>query len=97
MLKKITNIKLLVLAFCAFTIQISAQEVKSRLKGMVDVPVPGMALNMTYDAKGGPLENIKEINGYAYVFNDYNWEIEDLKMKKNGAVCNVEYTVPKNC
>ena len=97
MLKKITNIKLLVLAFCAFTIQISAQEVKSRLKGMVDVPVPGMALNMTYDAKGGPLENIKEINGYAYVFNDYNWEIEDLKMKKNGAVWNVEYTVPKNC
>ncbi|MEZ0131767.1 hypothetical protein AB9T88_19080, partial [Flavobacterium sp. LBUM151] len=52
---------------------------------------------MKYDAKGGPLENIKEINGYAYVFNDYRWEIEDLKMKKNGAVWNVEYTVPKNC
>ncbi|PBJ15971.1 TlpA disulfide reductase family protein [Flavobacterium sp. ACN6] len=97
MLKKILNIKLLVLVFCAFTLQISAQEVKTRLQGMADVPTPGMALSMTYDAKGGPLENIKEINGYAYVFNDYRWEIEDLKMKKNGVVWNVSYTVPKNC
>ncbi|KFF06376.1 TlpA family protein disulfide reductase [Flavobacterium reichenbachii] len=97
MLKKISNIKLLVLAFCAFTLQVTSQEVKQRLAGMIDVPTPGTALNMTYDAKGGPLENIKEINGYAYVFNDYRWEIEDLKMKKNGAVWNVNYTVPKNC
>lgn len=97
MLKKIMNIKFLVLAICAFTIHATSQETKSRLTGMVDVPIPGMALNMTYDAKGGPLENIKEINGYAYVFNDYNWQVEDLKMKKNGAVWNVEYTVPKNC
>jgi thiol-disulfide isomerase/thioredoxin len=97
MLKKIINIKLLVLLFCSLTIEISAQEVKSRLQGMVDVPLPGMALNMTYDPKGGPLENIKEINGYAYVFNDYKWEIEDLKMKKNGGVWSVSYTVPENC
>ena len=97
MLKKIMNIKFLVLAICAFTIHATSQETKSRLTGMVDVPIPGLTMNMTYDAKGGPLENIKEINGYAYVFNDYNWEIEDLKMKKNGAVWNVEYTVPKNC
>ena len=97
MLKKIMNIKFLVLALYAFTIHATSQETKSRLTGMVDVPIPGMALNMTYDAKGGPLENIKEINGYAYVFNDYNWQVEDLKMKKNGAVWNVEYTVPKNC
>ncbi|MCC9064668.1 TlpA family protein disulfide reductase [Flavobacterium piscisymbiosum] len=91
------NIKFLVLAICAFTIHATSQETKSRLTGMVDVPIPGLTMNMTYDAKGGPLENIKEINGYAYVFNDYTWEIEDLKMKKNGAVWNVEYTVPKNC
>jgi len=97
MLKKIMNIKFLVLALCAFTIHATSQETKSRLTGMVDVPIPGLTMNMTYDAKGGPLENIKEINGYAYVFNDYTWEIEDLKMKKNGAVWNVEYTVPKNC
>lgn len=97
MLKKIMNIKFLVLAICAFTIHATSQETKSRLTGMVDVPIPGLTMNMTYDAKGGPLENIKEINGYAYVFNDYTWEIEDLKMKKNGAVWNVEYTVPKNC
>jgi thiol-disulfide isomerase/thioredoxin len=97
MLQKIINIKFLVLAFCAITLQATSQETKLRLTGMVDVPTPGLALNMTYDAKGGPLENIKDINGYVYVFNDYRWEIEDLKMKKNGAVWNVAYTVPKNC
>ncbi len=97
MLKKIINIKLLVLVFCAFTLQVTSQETKLRLTGMADVPIPGAVLKMTYDAKGGPLENIKDINGYAYVFNDYRWEIEDLKMKKNGAVWNVEFTVPKNC
>lgn len=96
MFKKIINIKLLVLAFCAFTLQATSQEIKSRLAAMPDIPTPGSVLNMTYDAKGGPLENIKEINGYTYVFNDYKWEIEDLKLKKNGSVWNVEYTVPKN-
>jgi len=97
MLKKILNIKLLVLVFCAFTLQVSSQEVKSRLQGMAEIPIPGSTLNMTYDAKGGPLEKLNDISGYAYVFNDYRWEIQDLKMKKNGAVWNVEYTVPKNC
>lgn len=97
MLKKISNIKLLVLAFCAFTLQVTSQETKLRLTGMADVPIPGATLNMSYDAKGGPLESVKEINGYAYVFNDYRWEVEDLKMKKNGATWNVEFTVPKNC
>ncbi|MEO8253718.1 MAG: TlpA disulfide reductase family protein [Flavobacterium sp.] len=91
------KIKFLVLAFCAFTLQVTSQETKLRLTGMADTPIPGLALNMTYDAKGGPLEDIKDINGNVYVFNDYKWEIEDLKMKKNGAVWNVEYTVPKNC
>lgn len=97
MLKKISNIKLLVLAFCAFTLQVTSQETKLRLTGMADVPIPGATLKMAYDAKGGPLESVKEINGYAYVFNDYRWEVEDLKMKKNGATWNVEFTVPKNC
>ncbi|MBZ4041278.1 TlpA family protein disulfide reductase [Flavobacterium hibisci] len=96
MLKKI-NIKLLVLAFCALTIQITAQEATSRLQGMVDIPIPGMTFSMTYDPKGGPLENVKNINGYAYVFNDYRWEIEDIKMKRNGAVYSADFTVPKNC
>lgn len=97
MLKKIVNIKLLVLVLCVSILQVKAQQSKSRLSGMVDVPLAGSTLSMSYDAKGGPLESIREINGYAYVFNDYRWEIEDLKMKKNGAVWNVEYTVPKNC
>ncbi|OOV19146.1 TlpA disulfide reductase family protein [Flavobacterium sp. LM4] len=97
MFKKISNIKLLVLAFCAFTLQVTSQETTLRLTGMPDIPIPGSTLNMTYNAKGGPLENVKEINGYTYVFNDYRWEIEDLKLKRNGAVWNVEYTVPKNC
>ncbi len=97
MFKKIKNIKLLVLAFCAFTLQVTSQEVKSRLQGMVDVPTPGLTFSMTYDPKGGPLENVKNISGYAYVFNDYRWEIEDVKMKKNGAVYSADFTVPKNC
>jgi len=96
MLKKL-NIKVLVLAFCALTLQVTAQEVKSRLQGMVDIPIPGATMNMTYDPKGGPLENVKNISGYAYVFNDYRWEIEDLKVKKNGAVYSADFTVPKNC
>ena len=97
MFKKIKNIKLLVLAFCAFTLQVTSQEVKSRLQGMVDIPIPGASFSMTYDPKGGPLENVKNISGSAYVFNDYRWEIEDLKMKKNGAVYSADFTVPKNC
>jgi len=97
MLKKIINIKLLVLAFCAFTLQVTSQEVKSRLQGMPNIPISGSTLNMTYDSKGGPLESLTNINGYAYVFNDYRWEIEDLKMKKNGAVWNADFTVPKKC
>ncbi|MEL1255205.1 TlpA disulfide reductase family protein [Flavobacterium sp. DGU38] len=97
MLKKTINIKLLVLVFCAFTLQVTSQEIKSRLTGMVDIPIPGMTFSMTYDPKGGPLENVKDISGYAYVFNDYRWEIEDLKMKKNGAVYSADFTVPKNC
>ncbi|MEP6928655.1 MAG: hypothetical protein ABI850_01535, partial [Flavobacterium sp.] len=91
MFKKIVTIKLLVLAFCVNTIQVTSQETKSRLQGMIDVPLVGSTLNMTYDAKGGPLENIQDINGYVYIFTDYRWEIEDLKMKKNGAAYNVEY------
>lgn len=97
MFKKLINIKVLVLVFCALTLQVESQEVKSRLQGMVDIPIPGATLSMTYDPKGGPLENVKNINGYAYVFNDYRWEIEDLKMKKNGAVYSADFTVPKNC
>jgi len=97
MFTKIKNIKLLVLAFCAFTLQVTSQEVKSRLQGMVDIPIPGATFSMTYDPKGGPLENVKNISGYAYVFNDYRWEIEDLKMKKNGAIYSADFTVPKNC
>ncbi|TDX11242.1 TlpA family protein disulfide reductase [Flavobacterium sp. S87F.05.LMB.W.Kidney.N] len=97
MFKKIKNIKLLVLAICAFTLQVTSQEVKSRLQGMIDIPIPGASFSMTYDPKGGPLENVKNISGYAYVFNDYRWEIEDLKMKKNGAVYSADFTVPKNC
>ncbi|HEU0126240.1 TlpA disulfide reductase family protein [Flavobacterium sp.] len=97
MFTKIKNIKLLVLAFCAFTLQVTSQEVKSRLQGMVDIPIPGATFSMTYDPKGGPLENVKNISGYAYVFNDYRWEIEDLKVKKNGAVYSADFTVPKNC
>ncbi|WP_343706269.1 TlpA disulfide reductase family protein [Flavobacterium sp.] len=97
MFKKLINIKVLVLVFCALTLQVESQEVKSRLQGMVDIPIPGATFSMTYDPKGGPLENVKNINGYAYVFNDYRWEIEDLKMKKNGAVYSADFTVPKNC
>src|SRR6218665_285372 len=97
MFTKIKNIKLLVLAFCAFTLQVTSQEVKSRLQGMVDIPIPGASFSMTYDQKGGQLKNVKNISGYAYVFNDYRWEIEDLKMKKNGAVYSADFTVPKNC
>lgn len=97
MLRKILNIKIVVLAFCAFTLQVTSQETKQRLTGMTDIPIPGSVLNMSYNAKGGPLENLKDINGYVYVFNDYRWEVEDLKLKKNGATWNVEYTVPKNC
>ncbi|WP_433763993.1 TlpA family protein disulfide reductase [Flavobacterium ginsenosidimutans] len=97
MFTKIKNIKLLVLAFCAFTLQVTSQEVKSRLQGMVDIPIPGATFSMTYDPKDGPLENVKDISGYAYVFNDYRWEIEDLKVKKNGAVYSADFTVPKNC
>lgn len=97
MFKKLINIKVLVLAFCAFTLQVTSQEVKSRLQGMVDIPIPGATFSMTYDPKGGPLENVKNISGYAYVFNDYRWEVEDLKMKKNGAVYSADFTVPKNC
>lgn len=97
MFKKLINIKVLVLVFCALTLQVKSQEVKSRLQGMVDIPIPGTTFSMTYDPKGGPLENVKNISGYAYVFNDYRWEIEDLKMKKNGAVYSADFTVPKNC
>ncbi len=97
MLTKIKNIKLLVLALCAFTLQVTSQEVKSRLQGMVDIPIPGATFSMTYDPKGGPLENVKDISGYAYVFNDYRWEIADLKVKKNGAIYSADFTVPKNC
>lgn len=97
MFKKLINIKVLVLVFCALTLQVESQEVKSRLQGMVDIPIPGATFSMTYDPKGGPLENVKNISGYAYVFNDYRWEIEDLKMKKNGAVYSADFTVPKNC
>jgi hypothetical protein len=97
MFKKILNIKLLVLALCVNTFQVKSQEVKSRLQGMVEVPVVESTLNMTYDAKGGPLENIPNINGYVYIFSDYSWEIEDLKMKKNGAVWTVEYKIPAHC
>lgn len=97
MFKKLINIKVLVLVFCALTLQVKSQEVKSRLQGMVDIPIPGTTFSMTYDPKGGPLENVKNISGYAYVFNAYRWEIEDLKMKKNGAVYSADFTVPKNC
>ncbi|MFB9110242.1 TlpA family protein disulfide reductase [Flavobacterium gyeonganense] len=96
MLKKL-NIIFWVSVLCAFTLQVTAQEVPLRLQGMVDIPIPGSTLNMTYDPKGGPLENVKNINGYTYVFNDYRWEIEDIKMKRNGAVYSADFTVPKNC
>ncbi|WP_281233999.1 TlpA family protein disulfide reductase [Flavobacterium gelatinilyticum] len=97
MFKKIINIKLLVLALCVNIFQAQAQEVKSRLTGMPDVPFVGSTIKMTYDPKGGPLEKNKDIKGYVYYFGDYRWEIEDLSMKKNGAVYNVEYKIPANC
>lgn len=94
MLRNILNIKFLVLAFYVFTSQVTGQETKLRLTGMPEVPVVGSTLNMTYDSKGGPLENIKEINGCVYVFNNYNWEIQDVKINRKGAVWNVEYKIP---
>lgn len=97
MLKKIIDIKFLVLAFYAFTLQVTSQENKLRLTGMKDFPQAGSTLNLTYESKGGPLENLNDIHGYVYVFNDYRWEIEDVKMKKNGNVWTVEYKIPNNC
>lgn len=97
MIKKTVTIKFFVLAFLVCTLQLRSQETVSRLTGMQDVPLVGTTLKMTYNPVGGPLEKNKDIKGYAYIFKNYKWEVEDLKMNKNAAVWNVEYTIPAQC
>jgi thiol-disulfide isomerase/thioredoxin len=82
------------LIFCS--IQNYAQPAKSRLSGF-EIPKAGTTLTITYNPKGGPLEGEKNIDGFLYMFNDYKWQLDDVKLVKKDSLWTAAYQLPDNC
>jgi thiol-disulfide isomerase/thioredoxin len=76
--------------------KVFSQTEAGRLKGL-GVPVAGSTLQLQYDPKGGPLEGKKEIYGLLYMYNNYQWRLDDLPLKAVNGVWQTSYTLPANC
>ena len=76
--------------------KVFSQTETGRLKGL-GVPVAGSTLQLQYDPKGGPLEAKKEIYGLLYMYNNYQWSLDDLPLKAVNGIWETTYTLPANC
>jgi len=73
-----------------------SQNNSSRLSGF-KMPVAGSTLKLVYNPKGGPLQEKDNINVVAYLFNDYKWEIKNVKFVNNNGKWINNFCVPDNC
>lgn len=74
----------------------SGQTTYKRLKDW-GIPVAGEALQVDYQPAGGPLEGKDHLSGIIYLFNDYHWVIDDVKLQKEGSSWKGTFQLPANC
>lgn len=56
---------------------------------------PGMTVNLTYNAKEGPLGDQQNLIGIAYTYDNYVWHIHDVDLKNVGNnVWRGDFTIP---
>lgn len=66
------------------------------LPGIKKPVIAGENLHFGYSPKGD-LEGAQTIQGVAYVFRDYRWELTDVVMQKNGNLWDCTFKVPEDC
>jgi thiol-disulfide isomerase/thioredoxin len=57
-------------------------------------PTPGTTITVHYNPVGRPLEGKDNVAGRLYLFHDFQWEGNDLTLRKNGSEWTSSYTVP---
>lgn len=73
--------KKLILLF-VFSILSLGAWAQSRVSGIEKTPA-GSEINFTYNAVGGPLENRDTVTCKVYLYNDYEWKLDDVKLTRN--------------
>ncbi|MBO5601437.1 MAG: redoxin domain-containing protein [Prevotella sp.] len=70
----------------------------NRLSLSADPLVAGQTINVSYDAKGGPLGGEAHIYGFAYTYDDYKWHIRDVILNNSGDnIWKGSFTIPEDC
>lgn len=70
----------------------SQTDSSSRLKDF-GVPVAGDTMRINYVKTGGPLQQKDNISALVYMFNDYEWAVDDIVLKDGKGT----YKLPENC
>jgi len=73
-----------------------SQQTKSRVKDW-GVPHAGEALNIVYNADGGPLAGRPVVKGIIYMYNNYRWAVDDLNLHFKNKNWEGSYRLPANC
>ncbi len=73
-------------------------QVNNRLTLTEDSLIAGHSVEISYDAKGGPLGGEAHVYGFAYTFNDYKWHIHDVVLTNCGDnIWKGTFNIPVDC
>lgn len=91
-------VSLIFILFVVFYSQLNAQQQESRLSLSAEHVIAGKPIELTYDAKGGPLGGEAKVYGFAYTFDDYKWHIHDVALQNSGDnIWKGTFEVPADC
>jgi thiol-disulfide isomerase/thioredoxin len=74
---------------CAFLLFISVQTMSQTLKVFPEKPSPGDTIEVSYDPKGGVLENDSVISCQVLLYSDFQLNVKRMKLAKEGGVYKV--------
>lgn len=91
--------KKMLFALCCLllALQVSAQEVASRLSG-ISKPKAGALISFSYNPAGGPLAGQKQIKCVCYHYDNYVWKLDDVALtSSDGKVWKGTFQIPEDC
>jgi thiol-disulfide isomerase/thioredoxin len=59
-------------------------------------PLPGETITITYHPDSTILKGLAPVNGIIYLFNNFQWQVDDLKMQMTDSGWSAIYTLPVN-
>ena len=89
----------LIMTACFSTAQDNGapQETYQRLTGIPKPPVAGTTIHFVYHPEGGPLADAKEVAALIYMYNSYQWTLDDAVMTREGDGWKGTFDIPNNC